>query len=175
MSDSLFSMVIMLSPLISRMLNLHTPIIKHHHHHCLQFVWHNMPYQWQDYTFWAGHNCIAFSQPSLNLSCSFAVTARVSIFLSIWITYWSWFTLSRHVRRLTHFSALYWFSLDYILIFPGVSSASLSFFLVFRESCWDTVHMSVSLPPDKLADIQQLALSLLQTQVLLQSVGSCPF
>ena len=29
--------------------------------------------------------------------------------------------------------------------------------------CWDTVHMSVSLPPGKLADIQQLALSLLQT------------
>ena len=29
--------------------------------------------------------------------------------------------------------------------------------------CWDTVCMSVSLPPDKLADIQQLALSLLHT------------
>ena len=29
---------------------------------------------------------------------------------------------------------------------------------------WDTVHMSVSLPPDKLADIQQWALSLLQSQ-----------
>ena len=34
----------------------------------------------------------------------------------------------------------------------------------FLGSCWDTVHMSVSLPADKLADIQQLALSLLQTQ-----------
>ena len=33
----------------------------------------------------------------------------------------------------------------------------------FLGLCWDTVHMSVSLPPDKLADIQQLALSLLQT------------
>ena len=30
--------------------------------------------------------------------------------------------------------------------------------------CWDTVHMSVSFPHDKFADIQQLALSLLQTQ-----------
>ena len=29
--------------------------------------------------------------------------------------------------------------------------------------CWDNVHMLVSLPPDKLADIQQLALSLWQT------------
>ena len=34
-------------------------------------------------------------------------------------------------------------------------------FLVF---CWDTVHMSVSLPSDELVDIQQLALSLLWTQ-----------
>ena len=34
----------------------------------------------------------------------------------------------------------------------------------FLGLCWDTVHMSVSLPPDKLADIQQLALSLLQAQ-----------
>ena len=34
----------------------------------------------------------------------------------------------------------------------------------FFGLCWDTVHISVSLPPDKLADIQQLALSLLQSQ-----------
>ena len=34
----------------------------------------------------------------------------------------------------------------------------------FMGLCWDTVHMSVSLPPDKLPDIQQLALSLLQVQ-----------
>ena len=33
----------------------------------------------------------------------------------------------------------------------------------FLGLCWDTVCMSVSLPPDKLADIQQLALSLLHT------------
>ena len=29
---------------------------------------------------------------------------------------------------------------------------------------WNTIHISVSLPPDKLADIQQVALSLLQNQ-----------
>ena len=34
----------------------------------------------------------------------------------------------------------------------------------FLGLCWDTVHMSVSLPPDMLADIQQVALPLLQTQ-----------
>ena len=31
----------------------------------------------------------------------------------------------------------------------------------FLGLCWDTVHMSISLPSDKLADIQWLALSLL--------------
>ena len=39
----------------------------------------------------------------------------------------------------------------------------LSQSFTFLGLCWDTVHMSVSLPPDKLADIQQLALSLLHT------------
>ena len=39
----------------------------------------------------------------------------------------------------------------------------LSQSFTFLGLCWDTVHMSVSLPPDKLADIQQLALSLLFT------------
>ena len=34
----------------------------------------------------------------------------------------------------------------------------------FIGLCWDTGHMSLSLPPDKLPDVQQLALSLLQTQ-----------
>ena len=52
--------------------------------------------------------------------------------------------------------------LDYILIFPSLTFASLR--LYFGGLCWDTVHMSASLPPDKLADIQQLSLSLLQTQ-----------
>ena len=39
----------------------------------------------------------------------------------------------------------------------------LSQSFTFLGMCWDTVHMLVSLPPDKLADIQQLALSLLCT------------
>ena len=34
----------------------------------------------------------------------------------------------------------------------------------FLGLCWDTVCMSLYLPPDKLADIQQLAFSLLQNQ-----------
>ena len=52
---------------------------------------------------------------------------------------------------------------DYILIFPGLTFTSLRLF-VFLGLCGDSVHLSVSLPPDKLADIRQLVLSLLQTQ-----------
>ena len=39
----------------------------------------------------------------------------------------------------------------------------LSQTFTFLGLCWDTLHMSLSLPPDKLADIQQLGLSLLWT------------
>ena len=46
------------------------------------------------------------------------------------------------------------------------SDLCLSQTFCFLGLCWDTVHMSVSLPPDKLADIQQLALSLLQTPLV---------
>ena len=42
------------------------------------------------------------------------------------------------------------------------SDLHLSQSFTFLGLCWDTVHMSISLP-DKLADLQQLALSLLQT------------
>ena len=34
--------------------SLHIPTVKHHHH-LLQFVWHNMPYQWK-VCFWAGYS-----------------------------------------------------------------------------------------------------------------------
>ena len=43
------------------------------------------------------------------------------------------------------------------------SDLHLSQSFTFLGLCWDTVCMPVSLPPDKLADIQQLALSLLWT------------
>ena len=43
------------------------------------------------------------------------------------------------------------------------SDPCLSQSFTFVGLCWDTVCMSVSLPPDKLANIYQLALSLLQT------------
>ena len=43
------------------------------------------------------------------------------------------------------------------------SDLCLSQTFTFLGICWDPVCISVSLPPDKLAAIQQLALSLLQT------------
>ena len=43
------------------------------------------------------------------------------------------------------------------------SDLCLSQTFCFLGLCWDTVHMSVSLPPDKLTDNQQLALSFLWT------------
>ena len=54
------------------------------------------------------------------------------------------------------------------------SDLCLSQTFCFLGLGWDTVCMSVSLPPDKLADIQQLALSCCRLHML-QSVGSCPF
>ena len=55
------------------------------------------------------------------------------------------------------------FSLDCIFIFP-----SLTFTYLILLVSWGYVgilfYMSVALPPDKLADIQELALSFLQTQ-----------
>ena len=44
---------------------------------------------------------------------------------------------------------------------------------LFLWICWDIINMSVSLPPDKLADIQHLALSLLH--IMLLSVRPCLF
>ena len=110
---SLISMVIMLSSLISRMLTyiflLLSIMIVY-----LQFVWHNMPYQLNVLPFGlTTAPRLGFSQPSLNLSCSLAI-ARIFKLLSIWMTSWSWFALSRQVRGLTHFCVPYCFTLNCI-------------------------------------------------------------
>ena len=126
MSGSLFSMVIMLSPLISRMLIYIFPLLS------IIIVFYDLfgtilPYEWKVLPL-AWPQPLGFSQPSLNLSCSFAIT-RVSILLSIWMTSWSWFILSGQVRGLTHFCVPYWFALDYILIFPSLTFASVRLFV----------------------------------------------
>ena len=57
-----------------------------------------------------------------------------------------------------------------LLVFLGLhinlskSDLHLTQTFCFLGLCWDTLCMSVSLPPDKLADIQELALSYLQSQ-----------
>ena len=125
-SGRLFSVVIMLSPLISRMVLYIFQllgIIIIFFYNLFDTICHisNRCY------ILGGPQPSGFSQPSLNLSCSFTIT-RVSILLSVWMMLWSWFTLSRQVRGLTHFCVLYWFALDYILIFPSLIFTSHTFF-----------------------------------------------
>ena len=123
-----------------------------------------MPYQLKVIPF-------GWPQPSPNLSCSFAVT-RVSILLSIWMTSSSW-VCSKWAGV---WACLFLCSLLVCLglhINFSKSDLCLTQTFCFLGLCWDTVCMSVYLTPDKLADIQQLALSLLQTQpVTVHSVMS---
>ena len=122
MSGNLFSMVIMPSPLISSMLiyiflllsiiiifyNLFS-IIHHISGKCYLFGWPQPK---------------VFSQPSLLLSCSFAIT-RFSVLLSVWMISCSWFMPNGQVIGLAHFCVFYWFVLDYILTFPSLIVTSL--------------------------------------------------
>ena len=68
---------------------------------------------------------LGFLHPSENLFCSFAIT-RVCILLSIWMTSWSSFALSRWVRGHACFCVPCWSILVYISIFPSLTFASLS-------------------------------------------------
>ena len=65
-------------------------------------------------------------------------------------------------RRACLFLCSLWVCLGLHINFSK-SDLHLSQSFTFLGLCWDTVCMSVSLPFDKLADIQQLALSLLHT------------
>ena len=103
---------------------------------------------------------LGFSHPSLNPFYSFAVT-KVCVLSSIWMISWSLFALSGQVKGTLVFVFLVGPSWSTYQFFKSDLHLSQSF--TFLGLCWDTVHMSVSLPPDKLADIQQLALSLLHT------------
>ena len=94
--SSLFSMLIMLSPLICRILIYIFLLLS-------IIIFYNLfgtkcHISGKFYLLsWPQH--LGFSQPSLNLSCSFSIT-RVSVLLSIWMISWSWFTVSRQVREL---------------------------------------------------------------------------
>ena len=139
---------------------LHVPIVKHHHPF-LCSVWHNVPYQWKVLPFGLataprvftslmkpilflchckGLCIVIYLDDILVLICSKQVGKRACLFLC---------SLLVHLGLHINFSK---------------SDLCLSQTFTFLVLCWDTVHMSVCLPPDKLADIQQLALSLLWTQ-----------
>ena len=139
---------------------LHVPIIKHHRQF-LCFVWHVMCLISGGFYFLDLPQPLGFSHPSQNLFCSFAIT-KVCISSSIWMISWFLFALSRQVKGHTCFCVPCWSILVYISIFPSRTFASLSP-LPFWGLCWDTICMSVSLPLDKLAETQQLALALLRT------------
>ena len=114
------------------------------------FFWHNVPYQWRVLPF-----------GTLNLFCSFAI-AKVCVLSSIWMISWSSFALSGQVKGHACFCVPCWSVLVYISIFPSQTFASLNplpFWgcVGILSTCW---YLYL---PDKLADIQQLALSLLHT------------
>ena len=138
---------------------LHIPVVKHHCHF-LHFVWHNVPYQWKvlplslaiaprvftsltkPILFLCHHKglCIViYLDDILVLVCSNWVGKRAHLFLCSLLVH-----LGLHIN------------------FPSLTFTSHRPFVSWGLR-WDTVHMSVSLPPDKLADIQQVALSLLWT------------
>ena len=84
---------------------LHIPIVKHHHHF-LQFVWPSVPYQLKVLPFGLATAPWVFTA----LTKTYFVplpSQGFSILLSIWVTSWSWFVLSRQVRGLAHFCVPY--------------------------------------------------------------------
>ena len=138
---------------------LHIPTVKHHHH-SLCFVWHNVPYQWKVLPFGlatALRVFTAITKPILFLChCkSFCIVIYLDDILVLICSKWA----GKRAHLFLCFSLV---CLGLPINFSK-SDLCLSQTFCFLGLCWDTVHMSVSLLPDKLADIQQLALSLLQT------------
>ena len=106
---------------------------------------------------------LRFPPHSLNQYCSIAIT-RVFMLLFIWMISWSLLALSMLERELKPFCAVYWFVLDYILIFPSLNFVSYSNFLFGGEWVWDILDMPVSLLSENLLKIQKLAHAFLQRQ-----------
>ena len=64
-------------------------------------------------------------------------------------------------NRTIYFCVLYWFALDYILIFTKSDLHLTQTFCFLGGYVGITAHISVSLSHYKLADIEQLAISFL--------------
>ena len=136
---------------------LHVSIFKHHHHF-LYFVWCNVPYQWKVLPFGlaiAPRVFMSLTKLILFLCCHKGLHIVIYLDDSLVLVYSKWVNKRAHS------------SLCSLLVCLGLhinfskSDLHLSQTFTFFGLCWDTVHKSVSLPPDKLGDIQQLALSLL--------------
>ena len=133
---------------------LHVPIVKHHCHWFLHFVWRNVPYQLRVLPFGLatatrvftsltkpilflchhkGLHIVIYLDDILVLVCSKQAGKRAHLFLCSLLI-----RLGLHIN----FSK---------------SDLHLSQSFTFLGLCWDTVCMLVSLPLDKLAEIQQLA------------------
>ena len=138
---------------------LHIPIVKHHRHF-LHFVWHNVPYQWKVLPFGlatAPRVFTSITKPILFL-CH-----RKGLHIVIYLDDMLVLVHSKQAGKWAHlFLCSLLIRLGLHINFSKLDLC-LSQSFTFLGLCWDTVCMSVSLPPDKLADIQQLALSLLCT------------
>ena len=138
---------------------LHIPIVKHHH--CfLWFVWHNVPYQWKVLLYelaTAPQVFTALTNPILFLCHhkGFCIVIYLGDVLVLVHSKWA----GRRAHLIFEFLIRLGLHINF-----SKSDLCLTQTFCFLGLCWDTVHMSVSLPPVKLADIQQLALSLLQSQ-----------
>ena len=138
---------------------LHIPIVKHQH--CfLHFVWHNVPYQWKVLPFGlatAHRVSMSLTKPILFLCCHKGL--HIGIYLDdILVLICSKWAGKRACLFLCSLLVCLGLHINF-----SKSDLHLSQAFTFLGLCWDTVHMLVSLLPDKLADIQQLALSLLRT------------
>ena len=138
---------------------LHVPIVKHHR--CfLCFVSCNVPNQWKVLPFGLATAPRVFTclmKPILFLCCCKGL--RIVIYLDDILV----LVHSKQVgKRACLFLCSFLVCLGLHINFSKLELC-LSQSFTFLGLCWDTVHMLVSLLPDKLADIQQLALSLLQT------------
>ena len=139
---------------------LHIPIVKHHH--CfLQFVWHNVPYQWKVLPFGLATAPWVFTAltKAILFLChckGFCIVMYLDDILVMVCSKWEG-------KRAHSFLCTILVQLGLHITFSK-SDLCLTQTFWFLGLCWDTVHMSVSLPHDQLADIQQLSLSLLQSQ-----------
>ena len=140
---------------------LHIPIVKYHHHF-LWFVWHSMPYLWKVLHFRLATAPRVFTAlAKAILFLCYHKAFHIAIYLDD-ILFW---VCSKHIGKRAH---LFLYSLLVCLglqINFSKSDLHLTQTFCFLGLCWDTGILSAChLPPDKLADIQQLSLSLLQNQ-----------